>query len=145
MINLAGRSVNCRYTPAHRREIRDSRVRSTAAAGAAIARAARPPRVRLQMSTAAIYAHRLDAPNDEATGVVGGLEPDAPSTWRFSVDVATAWEDAANAAATPGTRLVLLRTAMVMSPDRGGVFDTLRKLARRGLGGPVAGGRQYVS
>ena len=145
VINLAGRSVNCRYTPAHRREIRDSRVRSTAAVGGAIARAARPPRVWLQMSTATIYAHRFDAPNDEATGIVGGLEADAPSTWRFSVDVATAWEDAANAAATPGTRLVLLRTAMVMSPDRGGVFDTLRGLARRGLGGPVAGGRQFVS
>ena len=92
-----------------------------------------------------IYAHRFDAPNDEATGIVGGLEADAPSTWRFSVDVATAWEEAAAVAVVPDTRRVLLRTAMVMSPDAGGVFDTLRGLARRGLGGPVAGGRQYVS
>ena len=145
VINLAGRSVNCRYNAANRREILESRVRSTGAVGEAIGRARRPPRVWLQMSTATIYAHRFDAPNDEATGIVGGLEPDAPSTWRFSIDVATAWEEAAVAAVVPATRRVLLRTAMVMSPDRGGVFDTLRGLARRGLGGPVAGGRQYVS
>lgn len=145
VINLAGRSVNCRYTPANRRAILDSRVNSTRAVGAAIARAARPPRVWLQASTATIYAHRYDAPNDEATGILGGAEPHAPDSWRFSIDVANAWERAATEAATPQTRLVLLRSAMVMSPDRGGIFDVLLGLVRLGLGGSVGDGRQYVS
>src|SRR5688500_18075398 len=94
VINLAGRSVNCRYTAENRKQILDSRVLSTRAVGHAIARAARPPRVWLQASTATIYAHRYDRPNDEYTGVLGGAEPDAPSTWRFSIDVARAWEAA---------------------------------------------------
>jgi uncharacterized protein (TIGR01777 family) len=145
VINLAGRSVNCRYTPENRRRIMDSRVTSTRVVGAAIARSPRPPRLWLQASTATIYAHRFDAPNDEATGLIGGDEPGAPSTWRFSVAVAKAWEQAAQQAATSQTRLVLMRSAMIMSPDRGGIFDTLLRLARFGLGGPAGGGRQYVS
>jgi uncharacterized protein (TIGR01777 family) len=145
VINLAGRSVNCRYNETNRREIMESRVESTRVVGEAIARAARPPRVWLQMSTATIYAHRFDAPNDEAAGVIGGGERDAPDTWRFSIDVAKAWERAANEAATPQTRKALMRAAVVMSPDRGGVFDTLLGLARRGLGGRAGSGRQYVS
>ena len=145
VINLAGRSVDCRYTPENRAAILSSRVDSARAVGAAIAATARPPRVWLQMSTATIYAHRLDAPNDEAAGILGGSEPGAPDTWRFSIDVARAWEAAAQEAPTPGTRKVLLRTAMVMSPDKGGVFDTLVTLVRLGLGGRSASGRQYVS
>ena len=145
VINLAGRNVNCRYTAANRREIMDSRVDSTRAVGAAIAGASAPPPVWLQMSTATIYAHRFDAPNDEATGIIGGTEPNVPTSWRFSIDVARAWEQAANDAVTPRTRKVLLRAAMVMSPDRGGIFDTLLELVRRGLGGPAAGGKQFVS
>jgi hypothetical protein len=145
VINLAGRSVNCRYGEKNRREILDSRLDSTHAVGQAIAGALRPPRVWLQMSTATIYAHRYDAPNDEVTGVLGGSEPGLPDTWRFSIDVATGWERAAEEVETPRTRKVLLRTAMVMSPDRGGVFDTLLGLVRRGLGGQAGDGRQFVS
>ena len=145
VVNLAGRSVNCRYTPANRRAIKESRVNSTRVVGEAIAGAARPPRVWLQMSTATIYAHRYDAPNDEATGILGGAEPGAPDTWRFSIDVATSWERALAAAATPRTRKVALRAAVVMSPDRGGVFDLLLRLVRFGLGGQAGHGRQYVS
>ena len=145
VVNLAGRSVNCRYTPANRRAIKESRVNSTRVVGEAIAGAARPPRVWLQMSTATIYAHRYDAPNDEATGILGGAEPGAPDTWRFSIDVATSWERALDAAATPRTRKVALRAAVVMSPDRGGVFDLLLRLVRFGLGGQAGHGRQYVS
>ncbi len=145
VINLAGRNVNCRYHAANRRAILDSRVNSTRAVGAAIARSSRPPRVWFQASTATIYAHRHDAANDEATGPLGGSEPDAPKTWRFSVEVAKAWEDAAHEAVVPGTRRVLLRSAMTMSPDRGGVFDVLLGLTRRGLGGTNGDGRQYVS
>ena len=145
VVNLAGRNVNCRYTPENRRAIKDSRVNSTGVVGEAIAGAARPPRLWLQMSTATIYAHRYDAPNDEITGVIGGAEPGAPDTWRFSIDVATSWERALGQAATPRTRKVALRAAVVMSPDRGGVFDLLLRLVRFGLGGQAGDGRQYVS
>jgi uncharacterized protein (TIGR01777 family) len=145
VVNLAGRSVNCRYTAANRRDILNSRIDSTRVVGQAIARAARPPRLWLQSSTATIYAHRFDAPNDEHTGIIGRSEPDAPDTWRFSTEVARAWEQACTESPTPHTRKVLLRSAMIMSPDRDGIFDTLRSLVRRGLGGSAAGGRQYVS
>lgn len=145
VINMAGRSVNCRYTPRNRQAILDSRVQSTRIVGQAIARAARPPRLWLQASTATIYAHRFDQANDEETGVIGGQEPDAPETWRFSIDVARAWEQALEEAVTPRTRKVLLRSAMTMSPDAGGIFDTLLGLVRRGLGGRAGSGRQYIS
>jgi uncharacterized protein (TIGR01777 family) len=145
VINLAGRSVDCRYTPANLRTMLDSRVHSTRVVGEAIARAARPPRLWLQMSTATIYAHRFDAPNDETTGVIGGAEPGVPGYWSYSIDIARNWEREQNDADTPHTRKVALRSAMVMSPDRGGVFDVLSRMTRLGLGGPVAGGAQYVS
>lgn len=145
VINLAGRSVNCRYTPANRREIVESRVNSTRVVGEAIARCRRPPRVWLQASTATIYAHRYDAANDEADGILGGGEPGAPDTWRFSIEVAKAWEQALDSAVAPRTRKVALRSAMTMSPDRGGIFDVLLGLVRRGLGGAAGDGRQYVS
>ena len=145
LINLAGRSVNCRYGARNRKEILSSRVHSTRVLGRALADCARPPRVWLQASTATIYAHRLDQANDEFTGILGGAEPGAPDTWRFSIDVARAWEAAATEACPAHTRLVLMRSAMVMSPDRGGIFDTLLWLVRRGLGGTAASGRQYIS
>ncbi|MEQ8791403.1 MAG: TIGR01777 family oxidoreductase [Pirellulaceae bacterium] len=145
VINLAGRSVNCRYNRRNRAAITASRVDSTRLVGRAIAAVGRPPGVWLQMSTATIYAHRFDAANDEQTGVLGGDEPDLPDTWRFSLDVAGAWEGAARDAVVPDTRRVLLRSAMVMSPDDGGVFDTLLRLVRFGLGGRAGSGRQYVS
>lgn len=90
VINLAGRSVNCRYNDANRKAILDSRVESTRVVGEAIARSTLPPRVWLQMSTATIYAHRFDAANDEYSGVIGGEEKNVPETWRFSIDVARA-------------------------------------------------------
>jgi uncharacterized protein (TIGR01777 family) len=147
VINLAGKSVDCRYQARNRDEILRSRVDSTRIIGEAIRHAQRPPRVWLQASTATIYAHRYDAANDEQTGILGGSEPDAPDTWRFSIEVAKAWEAAAAdaAAALPATRVVLLRSAITMSADRGGVFDRLLRLTRFGLGGRMGNGRQYVS
>ncbi|HXC02808.1 MAG TPA: TIGR01777 family oxidoreductase [Opitutaceae bacterium] len=145
VINLAGRSVNCRYTPANRRVITESRVNSTRIVGKAIAQAARPPRIWLQAATATIYAHRYDAPNDEFTGILGGAESDAPDTWRFSIDVATAWERVINEVSLPHTRKVLLRTSIVMSPARRSAFDIMLGLARYGLGGHFGNGRQYIS
>ena len=145
VINLAGRSVNCRYTAANRKEILQSRVFSTRVVGQAIATAARKPHVWLQASTATIYAHRYDGSNDEYSGILGGDEPGAPGSWRFSIDVARAWERTFEEAATAGTRQVALRSALTLSPDAGGVFDTLLGLARRGLGGSAGDGRQFVS
>lgn len=145
VINLAGRSVNCRYTPSRREEILQSRLSSTRVVGEAIAAADRPPRVWLQASTATIYAHRYDRPNDEHTGILGGDEPGAPDSWRFSIDVARAWERAFEDAEAGRTRKVALRSAMTLSPDPGGVFDMLLWLARRGLGGSAGDGRQFIS
>ena len=145
VINLAGRSVNCRYNDETRREILDSRLDSTRVIGEAIANAPNPPRVWLQMSTATVYAHRFDAPNDEFTGILGGDEPDLPDAWRFSTEVARQWEQAADEAVTPRTRKIKMRSAMVMSPDKGGVFDTLLALVKYRLGGRAGDGRQYVS
>lgn len=144
ILNLAGRSVNCRYTPENRRLIMDSRVDTTRVIGQAIAQASRPPKVWLQASTATIYCHRYDSPNDD-NGTLGGDEPNAPDTWCFSIAVAKAWEQALNEAETPNTRKVALRSAMTMSPDSGGIFDTLLSLVRHGLGGKAGDGRQYVS
>jgi uncharacterized protein (TIGR01777 family) len=149
VINLAGRTVSCRYTDGNLRQMMDSRVDSTRVVGEAITRAQRPPKVWLQMSTATIYADSRsradDLPHDEATGIIGGEEPDVPLYWEYSVRIARRWEQAQSDADTPATRQVALRTAMVMTPHRGGVFDYLSWMARLGLGGPVAGGRQYVS
>jgi uncharacterized protein (TIGR01777 family) len=145
VVNLAGRSVNCRYGAENRRQILDSRVQSTRIVGEAIALAKSPPRVWLQASTATIYAHRFDAPNDEATGILGGREASAPDTWNFSIDVATSWERAVDEARTPATRKVKMRSAIIMSPDRGGPFDLLLGLVRKGLGGKSGDGKQWVS
>lgn len=146
VINLAGKSVNCRYGEKNRREIMDSRINSVRAIRRAIEKAKRPPRVWLQAATATIYAHRFDAPNDEFTGIIGGDEPNAPDTWRFSINVAKAWESAVTEAGSlPNTRVVIMRSAMTMSPDRGGIFAHLLGLVRFGLGGRAASGRQFIS
>ena len=145
VINLAGRSVNCRYNSANRREILESRVKSTRLLGLAIAKLKQPPRVWLNASTATIYRNALDRPMDEITGEIGGHEANAPATWKFSIDVATRWEESFFAAFTPQTRKVALRSAMTMSPDRGGIFDTLLRLVRFGLGGTAGSGKQFVS
>jgi len=145
IINLAGQSVNCRYTSENRRVITESRVKSTKVVGEAIAQCWSPPRVWLQASTATIYAHRFDAPNDEASGIIGGAEPNAPDTWRFSIDVATSWERALKDSPTPNTRRVAMRSAIVMHAGSGAPFDTLMTLVRLGLGGPAGDGRQFMS
>ena len=79
---------------------------------------------------------------DETTGETGAT-PEAKDA--FSVEVARAWERAFDKARTPATRKVAMRAAMVLGPGEGGVFCVLRRLVRLGLGGPMAGGSQYVS
>ena len=142
LINLTGRSVNCRYNEQNRREILESRVDSTRVLGEAIARSNTPPPVWLNASTATIYKHTFDQPMDEATGVIDST-PEAKD--KFSIEVARAWEEAFNDAPTPATRKVTLRTAMVFAASKGGVYRTLRSLTRWGLGGTIAGGRQFIS
>lgn len=142
VINLAGRSVNCRYTQQNRREILDSRVHATNAIGEAVARCKQPPSAWLNMSTATIYKHTYGAPHDESTGVIGGT-PEVNDA--FSVDVARAWEAAVEKSTTPATRKIILRTALVLRNAPGGVLDVLQRLARLGLGGTMGSGRQFVS
>jgi hypothetical protein len=144
VINLAGRSVDCRYGPKEREEILRSRVDSTRVIGEAIVRAKRPPALWLQASTATIYAHRYDAPNDEHTGILGGHEPGVPEEWHFSIEVAKAWEQALDEARTPCTRKVKMRTAMVMSATPGGAFHALLRHVRLGFG-RFGDGKQYMS
>jgi uncharacterized protein (TIGR01777 family) len=143
VINLAGRSVDCRYNARNRKEIIDSRVQSTRVLGAAVQQCERPPKVWLQASSATLYAHRYDAPNDEATGIIGGEEVGVPETWHFSVGVVKAWEQAFDEVEAPNTRKVKLRISIVMSPE--GAFGILRNLTRLGLGGKNGDGRQFVS
>lgn len=145
VINLAGRSVNCRYNSAHQREIMTSRTISTGVVGRAIAECAHPPSVWLNASTATIYRHSFDRVMDERSGEFGGNEPNAPRKWAFSIEVAKNWEAALFAADTPKTRRVAMRISVVMSPEPHGPFERLLHLVRLGFGGPCGSGSQYVS
>ena len=142
VVNLSGRTVNCRYHARNRREILDSRLDSTKALGEAIAKCRQPPPVWLNSSTATIYRHSIDRPMDEATGETGAT-PEAKDA--FSVEVARAWEKTLDDACAPATRKIALRTAMVLGSARNSVLPVLRRLVRLGLGGNMASGRQYVS
>ena len=137
LVNLAGRTVDCRYTDANKHEIIASRTDSTHVLGEAVAVCTVPPRVWLNSSTATIYA---DTPGDqpantEAAGSIGE---------GFSVEVARAWEAAFAACPAPATRKVALRTAIVLGHD-GGAFPVIAQLVRRGLGSPQGNGRQWMS
>jgi uncharacterized protein (TIGR01777 family) len=144
-INLAGRSVNCRYHAANRRSILDSRIGPTRLLNQIIAELASPPRLWLNAGTATIYRHALDRNMDETTGELGGREPGAPDTWNFSIDVAKGWEEAFFETPTPRTRKVAMRSAITLSPDHGGIFDVLLGLVRHGIGGTQGPGTQFVS
>jgi hypothetical protein len=149
-INLAGRSVNCRYHAENRRAIYDSRIGTTRLLGRVFGTLADPPRVWLNASTATIYRHALDREMDEATGELGGNElvgrtRRAPDTWNFSIGVAKDWEAAFFEAYTPRTRKVAMRSAITMSPTPENAFGVLSNLVRMGLGGTQGNGRQFVS
>lgn len=145
VINLAGRSVNCRYTAANRKEMWDSRIESTKIVGEAIAACKTPPKVWLQASTATIYSHRFDAPNDDIDGKLSSTDYGMPERWMMSVELAKAWEQTLEDAATPNTRKVAMRSAMVMAPIPGSVFSVFCHLAGLGLLGRMGSGRQFVS
>ena len=136
LINLAGRTVNCRYNAENKRMIMDSRINSTRVLGEAIAQCAHPPELWINSSTATIYRHAEDKPQSD-TGEIGE---------GFSVGVGTAWEEAFYSANVPGVvRKVAIRTAMVLADEPGTVFSYLSNLARFGLGGKVGSGKQMVS
>jgi len=158
-INLAGRSVNCRYDPANRQAIYESRMSSTRLLGTVIAGLTAPPRVWMNASAATIYtraldSNRVDLPLDEATGDLSQDEPPRKTTppanrWLqrrdFSRRVARDWEATFFAADTPRTRKVVLRSAVVLGPAPGSAFAVLSHLVRLGLGGTQGSGRQFVS
>ncbi|MFE5342822.1 epimerase [Isoptericola sp. NPDC056578] len=124
VVNLAGKSVGCRYTEANRDEILRSRVATTRALRASIEAAATPPRLWLNASTATIYRYATDRPQTESDGELGT---------GFSVDVARSWERELFAGDLPGTRRVALRMAIVLG---GPASDLLARIARLGVGGP---------
>ena len=137
LVNMAGRTVDCRYTEANKREIMASRVDSTLVLGQAVAACANPPQVWLNSSTATIY--------DDTRGSLPANTEAAASTGRdFSIRVARAWEDALAACPAPRTRKVALRTSIVLGRD-GGAFPVMAKLARLGLCTPQGSGQQWVS
>jgi uncharacterized protein len=116
VLNLTHRNIDFRDNECNRRKLKASRPRTTRLLGEAISQLKHPPTIWMNTSTATIYRDALDRPMDAATGEVGGNEPDAQSTWRFSIAVATGWESEFFAAKTPATRKIALHGAMVMSP-----------------------------
>jgi uncharacterized protein (TIGR01777 family) len=141
LINLAGVTVNCRYHLRNRKKILDSRLNSTQVLAEAVARCGNPPEVWLNSSTATIYKHTF-GPAWNESGEVGYI---TEAKDKFSVEVARAWERTFEAAETKITRKLVLRSAMVLGLGRNSVFPMLRTLVRLGLGGSMAGGRQFVS
>lgn len=129
LINLAGKSVNCRYGPANRAEIMRSRIDTTRELTAALLACDNPPPLWINSSTATIYRHAEDRPMTESTGEIGT---------GFSVGIATAWERELAAAELPRTRRVALRMAIVLGD--GSALIPLLRLARFGLGGPQLDG-----
>ena len=135
LVNLAGRTVNCRYNRRNRAEILASRVSTTRVLGTALSRCSAPPPTWLNASTGTIYRDARDRPQTEDDGDLGE---------GFSVNVARAWEAALAEAPAPATRKVALRIAIVLGPG-GGVMRPLATLARLGLGGPMGPGTQKFS
>jgi hypothetical protein len=140
VINLTGKSVDCRYNESNRKAIIASRVDSTHVLGEAIDLCRQPPRVWLNCSSATIYKHTFGAPMDES-GETGAT---TEAKDEFSIEVIRQWERALDEARTPATRKIAMRITMVFGQD-GGVFPVLRRLARFGLGGRMGSGKQYVS
>lgn len=141
VVNLAGKSVDCRSTAANRKVLVASRTLPTRAMGEAIARSAKPPCVWLNASSATLYKHTFGSAHEES----GETGTTAEAKDAFSIEIIRAWEQALNEALTPRTRKVALRTAMVLGHGRNSVFPMLRRLTRLGLGGRMGSGRQFVS
>lgn len=135
LINLAGRSVNCRYTPNNKQEIMNSRTETTTILGNALLQCKAPPSLWFNSSTATIYRHAEDRPMTEEGGEIGS---------GFSVEVAKRWEQAFFSFELPNTRQVALRIAIVLG-EEGGVMTPYKNLIRFGLGGSQGSGNQKFS
>ncbi len=135
LINLTGKSVDCRYTKKNKKRIYDSRIDSTKILGEAINNCKNPPKVWFNSSTATIYRHSLDK---EMTEKNGEIDDD------FSMNIGKSWEKAFFEIANPNTRKISLRTAIVLG-KRGGAMYPLRILTKYGLGGKQGLGNQMVS
>jgi uncharacterized protein len=135
LINLAGKSVNCRYNEANKKEIMNSRLETTTILGESILACNNPPKVWMNSSTATIYRHAEDRPMTEENGEIGS---------GFSVDVATNWEKTFYSFSLPKTRQIALRIAIVLGKD-GGVMTPYINLVRFGLGGIQGSGNQMFS
>ncbi len=138
VVNMAGRSVNCRYNEKNKKEILDSRVQSTRILGQAIAQAAQLPTVWINSSSATIYEDtRSDMPsNDEYEGKLGN---------DFSPSICKAWENEFFGASVAGVRQVAMRTAIVIGKEPGGALEYLINLTKLWLGGTQGSGDQYIS
>jgi uncharacterized protein len=141
VVNLSGKSVDCRYTAENRRRLIESRTLPTRVVGLAITHCKAPPRVWLNSSSATLYKHTFDTPMDEMGAV--GATPEAKD--KFSIEIIDQWERALDEAQTPCTRKVALRTTMILGLSRNSVVPVLRRLTRLGLGGRMGSGRQFVS
>ena len=130
LVNLAGRSVGCRYGDRNRDEIYRSRVETTSELHRAVSGAPEPPRLWINASTATIYRHATDRPQTEQDGEIGE---------GFSVDVARNWERVFLVGELPATRRIALRMAIVLGD--GPALNKLATAARFGLGGPQLDGR----
>jgi len=135
LINLSGKSVDCRYNEKNKKEIYDSRIDTTKILGNAIGNCKNPPPIWINSSTATIYRHAEDRPMTESAGEIGT---------GFSVNVATNWEKAFFDFKLPQTRQVALRMAIVLGSS-GGVIKPLKNLVRFGLGGKQGSGKQMFS
>lgn len=135
LINLSGKSVDCRYTEENKRLIIASRVNSTKVLGLAVAACANPPKVWLNAGSATIYSHAEDKDMGEETGEIGE---------GFSVDVCKTWENTFFSCDTPKTRKAVLRISFVLGND-GGAYPMLKKLVKLGAGGAMGKGIQYIS
>lgn len=135
LINLTGKSVDCRYTEQNKKLIHDSRIDSTHVLGLAINLCKNPPKVWMNSSTATIYRHSLDKEMTEANGEIGD---------DFSMNIAKSWEAAFNSIVNPKTRKVILRTSIVLG-KAGGALIPLKNLTKFGLGGKQGSGKQKVS
>lgn len=135
LINLCGKNVNCRYTEKNKTEIIASRVNPTLLLGKAIAKLQNPPELWINITSATIYRHAEDRPQDEATGEVG---------YGFSIDVCRKWEETFFETITPDTRKIALRMGIVLGRSDG-AFPRLLNLVKFGLGGQQGDGQQYVS
>jgi hypothetical protein len=136
LVNLAGRSVNCRYGEKNRQVVLDSRVKTTHLLGEAVAECENPPKVWINSSTATIYRHAEDRPQGDFDGEIGT---------GFSVNVAKAWEKAFFEDDLNKVRKIAIRSAVVMADEPETVWTVLQRLARLGLGGQMGSGKQRVS